>query len=66
MIGLLILAVVIPPWETPPDQPPAFLGFGYLWTPPTPDAVVSRMLLTIEVTTLGVAGLYCSWLFRKK
>ena len=66
MIGLLMLAVVIPPWETPPDQPPAFLGFAYVWAPPMPDAVVSRMLLTIEVTTLGVAGLYFSWLFRKK
>jgi hypothetical protein len=65
MIGLLILALAIPPWETPPDQPPAFLGFGFFWAPPVAEAAVSRLLLTIELTTLAVAGLYFSWLFRK-
>ncbi len=66
MVGVLILAVLIPPWETPTSQPPAFLGFGYFWAPPAPDAVISRLLLTIELTTLAVTGLYFSWLFRNK
>lgn len=66
MIGMLALSLIIPPWETPPGQPPAFLGFGLWWTPPEPDAVVSRLLLTIELTTIAIAGFYFSWLFRKK
>lgn len=66
MIGFLILAVIVPPWEAPPSRPPAFLGFGSLWGPPEPEAVVSRPLLTIEVTMIGVAGLSLSWLFRKR
>lgn len=66
MVGLLILALTIPPWETPPDQPPAFVGFGFFWDPPAPDAIVSKLLLTIELSTLAVAGLYFSWLFRNK
>lgn len=60
----LVLAVLIPPWETPPTDPPAFLGLHPFWTPPTPTAVVSRMLLTIEAMTIAIAGFYVSWFFR--
>jgi hypothetical protein len=66
MIGALILALLFPPWETPPGHPPEFLGFHFYWSPPEPDAVVSRLIMTIELTTIAIAGLYCSWLLRKK
>ncbi|MER3423543.1 MAG: hypothetical protein C4293_10230 [Nitrospiraceae bacterium] len=71
MVAVLILAVLLPPWETPPGQPPEFLGFHFLLNPPGAGAagtqgVVSRLLLTIELVTIAVAGLYFSWLFRKK
>ena len=66
MVGALLLALVIPPWETPPGHPPEFLGFSFYWSPPDPDAVVSRLMATIELTTIGIAGLYFSWLLRKK
>ena len=69
MIGFLILAVIVPPWETPPGQPPAFLGFHLLVSPPAVGAevgVISRLLMTIELITIAVAGLYFSWLFRKR
>jgi len=66
MVGALLLALLFPPWETPPGQPPEFLGFHFYWSPPEPDAVVSRMMMTIELTTIGIAGLYFSWLLRKK
>jgi hypothetical protein len=66
MIGALILALLFPPWETPPGQPPEFLGFHFYGNPPEPDALVSRLMLTIELTTIAIAGLYCSWLLRKK
>jgi hypothetical protein len=66
MIGALILSLLFPPWETPPGQPPEFLGFHFYWSPPDPDAVVSRLVMTIELTTIGIAGLYLSWLLRKK
>lgn len=66
MAAVLIIAVVFPPWETPPGQPPEFLGFNFIMSPPRPDAVISRMLMTIEATTIGVAGLYVSWLLRNK
>jgi hypothetical protein len=66
MIGVLILALLFPPWETPPGTPPEFLGFHFYWSPPEADAVVSRMVTTIELTTIGIAGLYVSWLLRKK
>lgn len=65
MIGILILAVFFPPWETPPDQPPAFLGFYPLWSRP-PEGVVSNMLLIIETSTIAIAGVYLSWIWRKK
>jgi hypothetical protein len=38
----------------------------FLLSPPTPEAVVSRMLLTIELVTIAIAGLYGSFLFRTK
>ncbi len=65
MVGVLILAVLFPPWETPPSQPPSFLGMHFILAPPTSDSVVSRLLLTIELVTIAIAGLYASFLFRK-
>lgn len=69
MVALLILALLIPPWETPPGQSPEFLGFHPILAPPPAGAesgVISRLLLTIELVTIAVAGLYLSWLFRKQ
>lgn len=66
MVGTLILAVLFPPWETPPSQPPEFLGFHNVLTPPTPEAIISRMLLTIELTTITIGGLYGAFFFRKR
>ena len=73
MVAGLIAAVIFPPWETAPGQPPAFLGFHFILTPSAgggmaqEDAgVISRLLLTIELVTIAVAGLYFAWLFRKK
>ncbi len=66
MVAVLVLAIVFPPWETPPNQTPEFLGMHFILSPPTPDAIVSRMLLTIELVTLTIAGLYGAFLFRKK
>lgn len=64
MVALLVLAVLFPPWESPPGQPPEYLGMHFILNPPSPDAVVSRMLLTIELVTIAVGGLYLSWLLR--
>ena len=66
MVGTLILAVLFPPWETPPTQPPEFLGMHFMLSPPAPDAIVSRMLLTIELTTITIAGLYAAFFFRRR
>jgi len=66
MVGTLILAVLFPPWETPPTQPPEFLGFHSVLSPPTSEAIVSRMLLTIELTTVTIAGLYAAFFFRRR
>lgn len=66
MVGTLILAVLLPPWETPPTQPPEFLGFHSVLSPPTPEAIVSRMLLTIELTTITIGGLYGAFFFRRR
>jgi hypothetical protein len=66
MFAVLVIAVIVPPWETAPGQSPEFLGFHFILNPPAPDALVSRILMTIELTTIAVAGFYCSWLFRKK
>jgi hypothetical protein len=66
MVAVLLLALLFPPWETPPTQPPDFLGLHFVLSPPTADAVVSRMLLTIELVTLAIAGLYGAFLFRRK
>lgn len=66
MVAGLILAVLFPPWETPPTQTPEFLGMHFILSPPAPEAVVSRMLLTIELVTLAIAGMYGAFLFRKK
>lgn len=66
MVGVLILAVLFPPWETPPSQTPEFLGIYFILSPPAPEAVVSRMLLTIELVTIAIAGLYGAFLFRKR
>ena len=66
MAVALVLALLFPPWETPPGATPEFLGFHFCLNPPEPDAVTSRLILTIELTTIGIAGLYLSWLLRKK
>jgi hypothetical protein len=73
MVAGLIAAVLFPPWETPPGQPPAFLGFHFILTPPAGEGmaqegagVISRLLLTVELVTIAVAGLYFAWLFRKR
>ncbi len=66
MVGTLILAVLLPPWETPPTQPPEFLGFHSVLSPPTPEAIISRMLLTIELTTITIGGLYGAFFFRRR
>ncbi len=66
MVGLLLLALLFPPWETPPGQSAEFLGFYFILSPPEPDSVVSRLLITIELVTIAMAGFYLSWLFRKR
>ena len=66
MIAALILALLFPPWETPPTQAPEFLGLHFILAPPTPDAMVSRLLLTIELVTIAIAGLYGAFLFRQR
>ncbi len=65
MVTLLVLALLFPPWETPPAQPPQFLGLHFILAPPTPDAVVSRLVITIELVTIAIAGLYGAFLFRR-
>ncbi len=66
MVGVLVLALLFPPWETPPSQTPEFLGMHFIFSPPSPEAVVSRMLLTIELVTIAITGMYGAFLFRKK
>lgn len=66
MVVALVLALLFPPWEAPPGQSPEFLGLHFILSPPMPEAVVSRMLLTIELVTIAMAGLYASFLFRSK
>ena len=66
MVGLLILAVLFPPWESPPGDPPEFLGFHFILSPPAPGTVVSRILQTIQLVTIAVGGMYFSWLFRSR
>jgi hypothetical protein len=66
MVAALVLAVLFPPWEAPPSQTPEFLGMHFILSPPAPDAIVSRMLLTIELVTITIAGLYGSFLLRNR
>ncbi len=66
MMGLLILAVLFPPWESGPGSSPEYLGFHFILSLPQAGAVVSRILQTIELVTIAVAGLYGAWLFREK
>jgi len=66
MVAVLILALLFPPWESPPTQPPEFLGLHFILAPPTPEAVVSRLLITIELVTIAIAGLYGAFLFRQR
>lgn len=66
MVAALILALLFPPWETTVEQIPEFLGMHFILSPPLPDAIVSRMLLTIELVTITIAGLYGAFLFRRK
>lgn len=66
MVGLLILAVLFPPWQTPLDQTPEFLGFHFILSPPSEGAQRSPVLQTIQLFTIAVAGLYFSWVYRGK
>ena len=66
MVGLLILAVLFPPWQTPVAQTPEFLGFHFILNPPSEGAQRSPILQTIQLFTIAVAGLYFSWAFRGK
>lgn len=66
MVGLLLIAVLFPPWESAPGEPPEYLGLHFILSPPRPGAVVSRMLQTVELVTIALAGLYGAWLFRGK
>ncbi len=66
MVGALILAVLFPPWESPPGDPPAYLGMHFLLNSPEPGAVVSRILQTVELATLAIGGMYLAWVFRDK
>ena len=66
MVTALVLAVLFPPWETTVDQTPEFLGMHFTLSPPMPDAIVSRMLLTIELVTITIAGLYGAFLLRRQ
>jgi len=66
MVAALILAVMFPPWETSPPQAPEFLGLRFILDPPAPDAIISRLLLTIELVTISIAGLYGAFLLRKR
>ncbi len=67
MAALLILAGLFPPWESQPGRPPEFLGFHFIvGGAEASGGIVSRLLLTIELVTIAVAGLYCSWLLRKR
>lgn len=67
MAAFLILAGLFPPWESQPGHPPEFLGFHFILSgKEVTGGIVSRLLLTIEFVTIAVAGLYVSWLLRKK
>ena len=66
MVAALVLAVLFPPWETTVDQTPEFLGMHFILSPPMLDAIVSRMLLTIELVTITIAGLYGAFLLRRQ
>jgi len=66
MVGLLILAVLFPPWQTPLEQTPEFLGFHFITSPPMEGAQRSPILQNIQLFTIAVAGLYFSWAFRGK
>ncbi len=70
MVLCLVLAALFPPWETPPGQPPEFLGFHFVLNPPrlkgNGTGVISRALMTVEFVTIAVAGFYASWLLRSR
>ena len=66
MVGLLILAVLFPPWQTPVDKTPEFLGFHFILSPPELGAQRSPILHTIQLFTIAVGGLYFSWVYRGK
>ena len=66
MVAVLVLALLFPPWETPATQTPEFLGLHFILAPPTPEAVVSRLLMTIELVTIAIAGLYGAFLLSQR
>jgi len=73
MVAGLLVALLFPPWETAPGRASEFLGFHFILNPPESDGavqqdvgVISRFLLSIELVTIAVAGMYFAWLFRRK
>ena len=70
MVALLLLAVLFPPWEAPPGQPPQFLGFHFILSAPDLEyegsGVISRFLWTIDLATIAIGGFYLSWVLREK
>lgn len=73
MVALLGVAILFPPWETPPGQPAEFLGFHFILSPPgilaidgQASGIISRFLWSIELVTIAIGGFYLSWLLRKK
>lgn len=66
MVGLLIAAVLFPPWESPPGEAPAYLGMHFILHPPAPGAVVSGIVQIVELATLAIGGMYLAWVFRDK
>ena len=64
MVGLLVLVFLFPPWVTAPGPTQEYLGMHFILSPPDPDAVVSRILQTIELVTIAVGGMYGAWFFR--
>lgn len=66
MVSLLVLAILFPPWEAGPGESPAYLGMHFILSPPHPEALVSRMLQSIELVTIALGGMYLSWIFRER
>ena len=66
MVGAAIPTAETAPPQSTPGDPPAYLGMHFILSPPQPEAVVSRVLQTVELVTLAIAGMYLAWWFRDK